>query len=93
MSARNSHPHHVNVERSISSDDLKPSSMLKNAAYEAGPCARVSHANGRISPRKSELLRMGNIGIRAESLDDAIPFFTKLGLKLEGRAEPLVGGR
>jgi len=30
--------------------------------------------------------RMDNIGIVVESLDDAIAFFTELGLKLEGRA-------
>src|SRR3954466_3860123 len=32
------------------------------------------------------LKRMDNIGIVVESLDDAITFFTELGLKLEGRA-------
>ena len=31
-------------------------------------------------------LRMGNVGIVVESLDDAVSFFTELGLKLEGRA-------
>lgn len=35
----------------------------------------------------SKLLRMDNIGIVVESLDDAISFFTELGLTLEGRAE------
>jgi len=30
--------------------------------------------------------RMDNVGIVVESLDDAIPFFIELGLKLEGRA-------
>lgn len=35
---------------------------------------------------KSKLLRMDNIGIVVESLDDAISFFTEIGLKLEGRA-------
>jgi len=35
---------------------------------------------------KSKLLRMDNVGIVVESLDDAIPFFTEIGLKLEGRA-------
>lgn len=34
---------------------------------------------------KSRLLRMDNIGIVVESLDDAISFFTELGLTLEGR--------
>jgi catechol 2,3-dioxygenase-like lactoylglutathione lyase family enzyme len=34
---------------------------------------------------KSELLRMDNVGIVVSSLDDAIPFFAELGLKLEGR--------
>lgn len=35
---------------------------------------------------KSELLRMDNVGIVVESLDDAISFFEEVGLKLEGRA-------
>jgi catechol 2,3-dioxygenase-like lactoylglutathione lyase family enzyme len=35
---------------------------------------------------KSNLKRMDNIGIVVESLDEAIAFFTELGLKLEGRA-------
>lgn len=35
---------------------------------------------------KSELLRMDNVGIVVESLDDAISFFAELGLELEGRA-------
>jgi catechol 2,3-dioxygenase-like lactoylglutathione lyase family enzyme len=34
----------------------------------------------------SQLLRMDNIGIAVESLDDAVAFFTELGLTLEGRA-------
>ena len=34
---------------------------------------------------KNKLLRMDNVGIVVESLDDAISFFTELGLKLEGR--------
>ena len=35
---------------------------------------------------KSALLRMDNVGIVVESLDEAISFFAELGLKLEGRA-------
>ncbi|MDB4940329.1 MAG: Glyoxalase/bleomycin resistance protein/dioxygenase [Candidatus Doudnabacteria bacterium] len=35
---------------------------------------------------KSKVLRMDNIGIVVESLDEVISFFTELGLKLEGRA-------
>ena len=35
---------------------------------------------------KSKLLRMDNVGIAVESLDDAISFFTELGLTFEGRA-------
>jgi catechol 2,3-dioxygenase-like lactoylglutathione lyase family enzyme len=35
---------------------------------------------------KNKLLRMDNVGIVVESLDDAISFFTELGLTLEGRA-------
>jgi len=34
----------------------------------------------------NKLLRMDNISIVVESLDDAISFFTEIGLKLEGRA-------
>ena len=34
----------------------------------------------------SKLLRMDNVGIVVESLDEAISFFVELGLKLEGRA-------
>ena len=36
--------------------------------------------------RKNNLLRMDNVGIVVQSLDDAISFFTEIGLKLEGRA-------
>jgi catechol 2,3-dioxygenase-like lactoylglutathione lyase family enzyme len=35
---------------------------------------------------RSNLLSMNNVGIVVKSLDDAISFFTELGLKLEGRA-------
>src|SRR5947209_16846205 len=35
---------------------------------------------------KNTLLRMDNVGIVVESLDEAIAFFAELGLKLEGRA-------
>jgi catechol 2,3-dioxygenase-like lactoylglutathione lyase family enzyme len=35
---------------------------------------------------ENKLLRMDNIGIVVESLDDAISFFGEIGLKLEGRA-------
>ena len=35
---------------------------------------------------KKKLLRMDNVGIVVKSLDDAISFFTEIGLKLEGRA-------
>ncbi|OJV52168.1 MAG: glyoxalase [Bacteroidetes bacterium 43-16] len=34
---------------------------------------------------KNKLLRMDNVGIVVASLDDAIAFFTEIGLKLEGR--------
>jgi catechol 2,3-dioxygenase-like lactoylglutathione lyase family enzyme len=34
---------------------------------------------------KSRLLRMDNVGVVVESLDDAVAFFTELGLTLEGR--------
>jgi catechol 2,3-dioxygenase-like lactoylglutathione lyase family enzyme len=35
---------------------------------------------------KNKLLRMDNVGIVVESLDEAISFFTEVGLTLEGRA-------
>ncbi|MBK9980860.1 MAG: VOC family protein [Saprospiraceae bacterium] len=35
---------------------------------------------------KNKLIRMDNVGIVVESLDEAIAFFTELGLNLEGRA-------
>jgi catechol 2,3-dioxygenase-like lactoylglutathione lyase family enzyme len=35
---------------------------------------------------KNKLIRMDNVGIVVESLDEAIFFFAELGLKLEGRA-------
>ncbi|MEQ7799367.1 VOC family protein [Pedobacter sp. ASV1-7] len=35
---------------------------------------------------ENKLIRMDNIGIVVESLDNAIPFFIEIGLKLEGRA-------
>jgi catechol 2,3-dioxygenase-like lactoylglutathione lyase family enzyme len=34
----------------------------------------------------SKLMRMDNVGIVVDSLDEAIAFFTEIGLKLEGRA-------
>jgi len=36
--------------------------------------------------KKSNLLEMHNVGIVVESLENAISFFTEIGLKLEGRA-------
>lgn len=39
-----------------------------------------------MNSKKSALLRMDNIGIVVESLDEVIPFFLELGLRLEGRA-------
>ena len=35
---------------------------------------------------KNKLIRMDNVGIVVESLDETITFFAELGLKLEGRA-------
>jgi len=39
-----------------------------------------------MNSKESNLKRMDNMGIVVESLDDVIPFFTELGLRLEGRA-------
>jgi len=35
---------------------------------------------------KSKLLELNNVGIVVENLDNAISFFTEIGLALEGRA-------
>lgn len=40
---------------------------------------------GDKSMTQNKLVRMDNIGIVVESLDDAISFFEEIGLKLEGR--------
>lgn len=39
-----------------------------------------------MSSKSSNLKRMDNVGIVVESLDEVVPFFTELGLRLEGRA-------
>lgn len=39
-----------------------------------------------MNTKKSAVLRMDNIGIVVESIDEAIAFFTELGMTLEGRA-------
>ncbi len=36
--------------------------------------------------KKSKLIEMNNVGIVVENLDNAISFFTEIGLNLEGRA-------
>jgi catechol 2,3-dioxygenase-like lactoylglutathione lyase family enzyme len=38
-----------------------------------------------MAPGESTLLRMDNVGVVVDSLDEAIAFFTELGLTLEGR--------
>lgn len=43
-------------------------------------------AVGNNTMQKDKLIRMDNVGIVVESLDDTIAFFVELGLKLEGRA-------
>src|SRR3546814_13046609 len=35
--------------------------------------------------KKSKLIEMNNVGIVVENLDNAISFFTEIGLELEGR--------
>lgn len=51
-----------------------------------GSGKRSKPINGNKTMTKNKLLRMDNVGIVVESLDNAISFFTELGLKLEGRA-------
>ena len=50
--------------------------MIRN---RPGPFFKISRMAA------DQLLRMDNIGIVVESLDETISFFTELGLKLEGR--------
>jgi catechol 2,3-dioxygenase-like lactoylglutathione lyase family enzyme len=39
-----------------------------------------------VTMEKNKLLRMDNVGIVVESLDDTVSFFAEIGLRLEGRA-------
>ena len=75
--------------------DPKAFEPLRNATIDADdvhdgsdplpPSYIIARDTAEIMP-KSKLLRMDNVGIVVESLDDAISFFTELGLMLEGRA-------
>jgi len=38
-----------------------------------------------MSDTKSKMIEINNMGIVVENLDDAISFFTEIGLQLEGR--------
>jgi catechol 2,3-dioxygenase-like lactoylglutathione lyase family enzyme len=49
-------------------------------------CEKEKVNNKQTTMIKNKLLRMDNVGIVVESLDEAISFFTEIGLKLEGRA-------
>ncbi len=57
-------------------------------------CIRATRQIANLEPEemdwhmttKPNLKRMDNVGIVVESMDNAIPFFTELGLQLEGRA-------
>jgi catechol 2,3-dioxygenase-like lactoylglutathione lyase family enzyme len=46
----------------------------------------TSNSKGDKTMAKNKLLRMDNVGIVVDSLNEAILFFLELGLKLEGRA-------
>src|SRR5690606_32249633 len=46
----------------------------------------INKRNNKNDMTKSKLLEMNNIGIVVENLDNAITFFTEIGLTLEGRA-------
>src|ERR1700691_5246798 len=48
--------------------------------------ARPSHQDRTQIITQNKVLRMDNVGIVVQSLDDGIAFFTELGLTLEGRA-------
>ena len=57
--------------------------MIQVATAVARPTAHHQGATDIMT--KSKLLRMDNVGIVVESLDDAVAFFAELGLTLEGR--------
>lgn len=46
---------------------------------------QLGGSNNFMISQKTNVKRMDNVGIVVESLDDAIAFFTELGLRLEGR--------
>ena len=46
----------------------------------------INKRNNKNDMTKSKLLEMNNVGIVVENLDNAISFFTEIGLTLEGRA-------
>jgi hypothetical protein len=45
-----------------------------------------------VETKQANLKRMDNMGIVVESLDEVIPFFEELGLKLEGQQQSRVNG-
>lgn len=55
----------------------------QNPLLATGDSPRIH--SSEVPMTKSELLRMDNVGIVVESLDDAVSFFAELGLNLEGR--------
>lgn len=58
-----------------------PSEPVTPPAAEPAPPMSVT----KMKSKKSKVLRMDNISIVVESLDEAISFFTELGLELLGR--------
>src|SRR5690606_31865821 len=45
----------------------------------------INKRNNKNDMQKSKLLEMNNVGVVVENLDNAISFFTEIGLQLEGR--------
>jgi dihydrofolate reductase/catechol 2,3-dioxygenase-like lactoylglutathione lyase family enzyme len=59
--------------------------LLKTKNFKSGAIIHY-YENKNKAMAKSKLIRMDNVGIVVESLDETIAFFAELGLKLEGRA-------
>ena len=87
----NPRPVETRVERDGARRDLRVGRKAywaiegASRAAQLPPCYTITRDTTEIMT-KSKLLRMDNVGIVVETLDDAISFFTELGLTLEGRA-------
>ena len=70
--------------------NVKPDAITSQSLRKENVRSKnLNHSNHKVKNKamaENKLLRMDNVGIVVESLDDAISFFSEIGLKLEGRA-------